>query len=155
MCLLPFPLVETFFSDAGALYLVLLSRADLLWISCLDWRHKWHTQDIKLHLLTQLQSFIVYQTAEKKQPMIYWVFDHFKSISKVILRYTIFMDIYIQYIIRIYGHGTDVLPFQKDMIFSLLGSFPKVNFPAHIVNHLCDYCERCDCFYIELGDQIV
>lgn len=42
MCLLPFPLVDTFFSDAGALYLVLLSRADLLWISCLDWRKKWH-----------------------------------------------------------------------------------------------------------------
>lgn len=36
MCLLPFPFVDTFFSDAGALYLVLLSRADLLWISCLD-----------------------------------------------------------------------------------------------------------------------
>lgn len=36
MCLLPFPLVETFFSAAGAdLYLVFLSRADLLWISCL------------------------------------------------------------------------------------------------------------------------
>lgn len=30
MCLLPFPLVDTFFSEAGALYLVLLSRADLL-----------------------------------------------------------------------------------------------------------------------------
>lgn len=38
MCRLPFPLVETFFSDAGALYLVLLRRADLLWISCLDYR---------------------------------------------------------------------------------------------------------------------
>lgn len=37
MCLLPFPLVDTFFSDAGALYLVLRSRADRLWISCLDW----------------------------------------------------------------------------------------------------------------------
>lgn len=36
MCRLPFPLVDTFFSDAGALYLVLLRRADLLWISCLD-----------------------------------------------------------------------------------------------------------------------
>lgn len=36
MCRRPFPLVETFFSDAGALYLVLLRRADLLWISCLD-----------------------------------------------------------------------------------------------------------------------
>lgn len=30
MCLLPFPFVDTFFSDAGALYLVLLSLADLL-----------------------------------------------------------------------------------------------------------------------------
>lgn len=31
ICLLPFPLVETFFSAAGAdLYLVFLSRADLL-----------------------------------------------------------------------------------------------------------------------------
>lgn len=36
ICLLPFPLLETFFSAAGAdLYLVFLSRADLLWISCL------------------------------------------------------------------------------------------------------------------------
>lgn len=36
MCLLPFPFVDTFFSDAGALYLVLLNLADLLWISCFD-----------------------------------------------------------------------------------------------------------------------
>lgn len=36
MCRLPFPLVDTFFSDAGALYLVLRNRALRLWISCLD-----------------------------------------------------------------------------------------------------------------------
>lgn len=35
-CRLPFPLVETFFSEAGALYLVLRNRAERLWISCLD-----------------------------------------------------------------------------------------------------------------------
>ena len=38
MCRLPLPFVDTFFSDAGALYLVLLKRADLRWISCFDWK---------------------------------------------------------------------------------------------------------------------
>ncbi len=40
MCRLPFPLVETFFSEAGALYLVLRNRAERLWLSCLDYKIK-------------------------------------------------------------------------------------------------------------------
>lgn len=44
MCRLPFPLVETFFSDAGALYLVLRNRAERLWISCFDCKIKRETK---------------------------------------------------------------------------------------------------------------
>lgn len=61
MCRLPFPFVDTFFSDAGALYLVLLSRADLLWISCLDWRQKRSTYLAAVqHDFPQLPPCIIY-----------------------------------------------------------------------------------------------
>lgn len=50
MCRLPFPLVETFFSDAGALYLVLRNRAERLWISCLDCKIKRETKIVSVVL---------------------------------------------------------------------------------------------------------
>lgn len=76
MCLLPLPLVDTFFSDAGALYLVLLSRADRLWISCLDWG-----QDTTNRLSWRSSAIIVVQNTKPPEPHI--VSTHsFKFFSK-------------------------------------------------------------------------
>lgn len=55
MCRRPFPLVDTFFSEAGALYLVLRNRAERLWISCLD-----YIQGKTLHaLLRRLAKYLL------------------------------------------------------------------------------------------------